>query len=125
MRDALVELLGKPISASSALVVPTAISPFSTGPQMAGRLIRGEVSTQLTELGWEGVGVLELTALPTVEQEVCPTVRAADARLCWVVHCLRLRQRRDGSGPPLQRRVMCWPRAPGWGSSVGVSWRVR
>lgn len=84
IRDALVELLGKPISKSSALVVPTAIYPFSTGPQMAGRLIRGEVSTPLTELGWASVGVLELTALSTVEQEVwAPTVRAADALLFW------------------------------------------
>ena len=78
IRDALVELLGKPISKSSALVVPTAIYPFSTGPQMAGRLIRGEVSTPLTELGWASVGVLELTALPSVEQEVwAPTVASS------------------------------------------------
>jgi dipeptidase E len=84
IRDALVELLGKPISECSALVVPTAIYPFSSGPQMAGRLIRGEVSTPLTELGWASVGVLELTALPSVEQEVwSTTVRAADALLFW------------------------------------------
>jgi dipeptidase E len=82
--DALVALLGTSISASSALVVPTAIYPFSTGPQMAGRLIRGEVSTPLTELGWASVGVLELTALPSVEREVwAPTVAAADALLFW------------------------------------------
>jgi len=84
IRDALVELLGKPISECSALVVPTAIYPFSTGPQMAGRLIRGEVSTPLTELGWASVGVLELTALSSVEEQIwVPTVRAADALLFW------------------------------------------
>lgn len=84
IRDALIELLGKPISASSALVVPTAIYPFSSGPEMAGRLIRGEVSTPLTELGWASVGVLELTALPSIDQEVwAATVRAADALLFW------------------------------------------
>jgi dipeptidase E len=84
IRDALVELLGKPISESSALVVPTAIYPFATGPQMAGRLIRGEVPTPLTDLGWASVGVLELTALPSVGREVwVPTVRAADALLFW------------------------------------------
>jgi len=84
IRDTLVELLGKPISESSALVVPTAIYPFSVGPQMAGRLIRGEVSTPLTELGWASVGVLELTALPSLDEAVwAPTVRAADALLFW------------------------------------------
>jgi dipeptidase E len=84
IRDALVDLLGQPISESTALVVPTAIYPFSVGPQMAGRLIRGEVTTPLTDLGWASVGVLELTALPSIEQEVwASTVRAADALLFW------------------------------------------
>jgi dipeptidase E len=84
IRDALVGLLGQPISESSALVVPTAIYPFSVGPQMAGRLIRGEVPTPLTDLGWASVGVLELTALPSIDQQVwAPTVRAADALLIW------------------------------------------
>lgn len=84
IRKALVDLLGKPISASTALVVPTGIYPFSVGPQMAGRLIRGEAPTPLTELGWASVGVLELTALPSVEREVwAPTVAAADALLFW------------------------------------------
>ena len=84
IRDALVELLGKPISESSALVVPTAIYPFSVGPEMAGRLIRGEVPTPLTELGWESVGVLELTALPSLDRDVwAATVAAADALLFW------------------------------------------
>lgn len=84
IREALVGLLGKPISEASALVVPTAIYPFSTGPEMAGRLIRGEVPTPLTELGWASVGVLELTALTSIGQEAwVPTVRAADALLFW------------------------------------------
>lgn len=51
---------------------------------MAGRLIRGEVTTPLPDLGWASVGVLELTALPSIKQEVwAPTVRAADALLFW------------------------------------------
>jgi dipeptidase E len=82
--DALVELLGKPIAESSALVVPTAILPFSSGPQMAARLIRGEVQTPLTDLGWRSLGVLELTALPSINRDVwIPTVQTADALLFW------------------------------------------
>ena len=82
--DALVGLLGQPISESIAFVVPTAIYPFSVGLEMAGRLIRGEGTTPLTDLGWASVGVLELTALPGIKQEVwVPTVEAADALLLW------------------------------------------
>jgi dipeptidase E len=82
--DALVGLLGKPIAESTALVVPTAIHPFSVGPQMAARLIRGEVRTPLTDLGWGSLGVLELTALPSVGRDVwVSTVQAADALLFW------------------------------------------
>jgi dipeptidase E len=82
--DALVELLGKPIAESTALVVPTAIYPFSVGPEMAARLIRGEVRTPLTDLGWGTLGVLELTALPSIDKDVwVPTVQSADALLFW------------------------------------------
>lgn len=82
--DALVGLLGKPVAASTALVVPTAIYPFPSGPEMAARLVRGEVRTPLTELGWGSLGVLELTALPSISTEVwVPTVQAADALLFW------------------------------------------
>jgi dipeptidase E len=84
IRAALVGLLGKPIEESTALVVPTAIHPFSVGPQMAARLIRGEVRTPLTDLGWGSLGVLELTALPSIDKDVwLPTVQAADALLFW------------------------------------------
>ena len=81
---ALAGLLGKPIAEATALVVPTAIHPFPSGPEMAARLIRGEVRTPLTDLGWASLGVLELTALPSIDKEVwTPTVRAADALLFW------------------------------------------
>lgn len=84
IREALVGLLGKPIEESTALVIPTGIYPFSVGPEMAARLIRGEVPGPLAELGWKSVGLLELTALASVDKEVWePTVRAADALLFW------------------------------------------
>jgi dipeptidase E len=84
IRNALLDLLGKPIGECTALVVPTAIRPFSVGPQMAARLVRGEVRTPLTELGWGTLGELELTALPSINRDVwVPTVQAADALLFW------------------------------------------
>jgi dipeptidase E len=84
IRNALEELLGKPIAESTALVVPTAILPFSVGAEMAARLIRGEVATPLTEIGWKTVGLLELTALPSIGKEAwIPAVQSADALLFW------------------------------------------
>lgn len=81
---ALVGLLGKPIEESTALVVPTAIHPFAGGPESAAQLIRGEVRTPLTDLGWGSLGVLELTALPSIDKDVwVPAVGAADALLFW------------------------------------------
>ena len=84
IRSALVELLGKPIAESTALVVPTAILPFTSGPALAAQLIRGEVRTPLTDLGWGSLGMLDLTALPSIDRDVwVPTVHEADALLFW------------------------------------------
>jgi len=84
IRNALVELLGKPIAESSALCIPTAIYPFSVGPFMAYRFISGTTTTPLTELGWKSLGVLELTALPSIKREnwVAP-VEETDALLVF------------------------------------------
>jgi dipeptidase E len=69
IHNALVELLGKPIAEASALCIPTAVYPFSVGPSMAYRFISGLGPSPLTELGWKSVGVLELTALPSIKRE--------------------------------------------------------
>jgi dipeptidase E len=66
--DALVSLLGKSIAESNALCVPTA-SYAMGGPGPAWRLIAGQADTPLCELGWRSLGVLELTALPSLDQE--------------------------------------------------------
>ena len=82
--DALVDLLGKPIAESSALFIPTAIYPFSGGAGMAYRAITGQAQNPLCELGWKSLGVLELTALPTIREENwVPAVRETDALLVW------------------------------------------
>lgn len=81
---ALVDLLGKPISDSRALCVPTGIYPFPGGPDMAAKLIRGLVRSPMCELGWKSLGLLELTALPTIDKEVWTTsVQDTDAILVW------------------------------------------
>ncbi|HKD98094.1 MAG TPA: Type 1 glutamine amidotransferase-like domain-containing protein [Micromonosporaceae bacterium] len=84
IHDALVELLGKPIAESDALLIPTAVYPFPGGPGMAYRAISGNGPAPLAELGWKSLGVLELTALPSIEEAAwVPTVRDADALLVW------------------------------------------
>jgi dipeptidase E len=82
--DALVGLLGKPIAECSALFVPTAIYPFSGGPGNAYRAITGSAASPLSDLGWKSLGVLELSALPSIDKDVwVATVEGADALLVW------------------------------------------
>ncbi|WP_201776044.1 Type 1 glutamine amidotransferase-like domain-containing protein [Devosia geojensis] len=82
--DALVDLLGKPIAQSNALFIPTAIYPFPGGAGMAWKAICGKGPNPLCQLGWKSLGVLELTALPSIREENwVPAVREADALLVW------------------------------------------
>ncbi len=78
---ALIELLGKPIAEARALCVPTGLYPFASGPAMAYRFIHGTGSNPLCGLGWKSLGVLELTALPSVAEAWVTGVREADALL--------------------------------------------
>lgn len=82
--DALVRLLGKPVAESSALIVPTGVYPFPGGGDMARRAISGDTDGPLSGLGWKSLGVLELTALPSIREESwIPTLRETDALLVW------------------------------------------
>ena len=84
IHDALADLLGKPIAECSALFVPTAIYPFPDGPYRAYQAISGTARSPLCELGWRSLGVLELTALPSMDREVwAAMVRESDALLVW------------------------------------------
>lgn len=85
IRGALVEMIGKPIEDCNALFIPTAQwgQPMCS-PQTAWMSTAGRSSGQqdLVELGWKSVGVLELTALPSVAPERWMTwVRDADVFL--------------------------------------------
>src|SRR5690348_4269499 len=83
IRDALVELVGKPIAESDALCIPTAGYGHPHGsPAGAWRFITGRAATPMCELGWKSLGVLELTALPSIgAARWVPWVRAADILL--------------------------------------------
>jgi dipeptidase E len=84
IREALADLLGKPIASSGALFIPTAIYPFPGGAGMAWRAMTGQGPSPLAELGWKSMGVLELSVLPSIEEEAwVPAVREADALLFW------------------------------------------
>ena len=83
IRDALDDLLGKPITESSALCIPTASYAMQGGPAFALNFIAGrEPETPMCELGWKSLGVLELTALPSIDEESwVPMVRETDVLL--------------------------------------------
>jgi dipeptidase E len=84
IHDSLVDLLGKPIAECDALCIPTASygHPMA-GPGRAWAFISGrEPRTPMCELGWKSLGVLELTALPSIEAERwVQWVREADVLL--------------------------------------------
>src|SRR5207247_3887784 len=82
--NALVDLLGKPIAESSALCIPTGVQPFAGGPSHVYRFISGSAPGPMCELGWKSLGVLELTALPSIKEEHwIPEVEETDALLVW------------------------------------------
>ncbi|MCK9793054.1 Type 1 glutamine amidotransferase-like domain-containing protein [Isoptericola sp. 4D.3] len=83
IRDALVGLLGRPVSACDALCIPTALYGHpAVGPGTNARDFITGRSDHMTGLGWRSVGVLELTALPSIDAERwVPKVREADVLL--------------------------------------------
>lgn len=84
IHNALVEMLGKPIEACAALCIPTAGYGHPQGsPQNAYRFVSGkEGRCPMSELGWKSLGILELTALPSLDHERWANwVQEADALL--------------------------------------------
>jgi len=84
IHSALVSLLDKPIAESSALCISTAsyAHPMA-GPGRAWHFYSGQESeTPMVELGWKSMGVLELTALPSLGKDLwVPWVQEADVLL--------------------------------------------
>ncbi|MEO7002449.1 MAG: Type 1 glutamine amidotransferase-like domain-containing protein [Ktedonobacterales bacterium] len=82
IHNALEELLGKPIVESSALFIPTALYAKPNGAVMTARVIRGEVGHPFCDVGWKSLGVLELAALPSIQEDAWgPVVQETDALL--------------------------------------------
>ena len=84
IHKALLDLLAKPIAECNALFIPTAIYPFPRGAYMAYQAINGQAKSPLIQLGWNSLGLLELTALPGIDKNVwVPLVSEADVLLVW------------------------------------------
>jgi dipeptidase E len=83
IHNTLVALLGKPIAECKALCIPTAMYALPFGGVLAGQFINGHpASTALCQLGWKSLGVLELSALPSVDKRFwIPMVHDADVLL--------------------------------------------
>ena len=97
IRNALVDLLGKPIAECNALCIPTAEwgHPWCT-PASAWRFVAGKTPAPMVELGWRSVGLLELTALSSIgEERWVPWVRDTDVFLvdggdaAYLLHWMR------------------------------------
>jgi dipeptidase E len=84
IHDALVDMLGKPIAECHALCIPTAQwgHPMCGPASVRGFIAAGTDFRYLSGLGWASLGVLELTALPTIGAERwVPWLREADVLL--------------------------------------------
>lgn len=71
IHNALINMLDKPIADSNALCIPTAMygHPW-VGPGVnTWEFISGKSENPMVDLGWKSVGVLELTALPSINKE--------------------------------------------------------
>jgi len=108
IHNALVDLIGKPIAESSALCIPTAAYGLPQGgPAATWRFIAGRAKTPMCELGWKSLGVLELTALPSIARDHwVPVLKETDVLLV-------------NGGDAL---YLChWMRLSGFGGSPGVT----
>ncbi len=112
IHNALVDLLGKPITGASALFVPTAIYAIAGGANISRKVICGSLGDPFCELGWKSLGILELTALPGIKQELwVPMLQETDALLVGGGDCQYLSYWMQQSGladllPSLLRKTV-------------------
>jgi len=79
---ALTDLLEKPVSEATALFIPTAIYGIRNGGDIVRRVITGALGDPFCDMGWKSLGLLELTALPSIKPELwIPLLENTDALL--------------------------------------------
>jgi dipeptidase E len=82
IRNALIELLGKPIEEASASFIPTAIYGVPNGGDIVRRVICGSLGDPFCDVGWKSLSLLELTALPSIKEDLwVPLLRNTDVLL--------------------------------------------
>lgn len=82
IHNALVNLLGKPVAEARGLFIPTAIYGIPNGGDIVRRVIGGSLGDPFCDMGWKSLGLLELTALPSIKQEMwVPLLEETDALL--------------------------------------------
>ena len=124
IHDALVDLLGKPIAESSALCIPTGVQPFPGGPSHVYGFLTGTVGGPMCALGWKSLGVLELTALPSIKKEHWSRLSRKSMR-CWSgegARCICATGCGNPGSPTSCRR--CGPRPCMWVRAAERWWRL-
>jgi dipeptidase E len=84
IHDAMLDLLGRQIADCTALCIPTAMygHPHAGPGESVWEFVAGRSEQPMVELGWRSVGLLELTALPSIDPgRWIPLVRNADVLL--------------------------------------------
>ncbi|MBW3111506.1 Type 1 glutamine amidotransferase-like domain-containing protein [Bacillus sp. MCCB 382] len=84
IQEALGTMLDKPIADSTALCIPTAMygHPWVGPGVRTWEFISGNSENPMVDLGWKSVGVLELTALPSINRDRwVPLVKETDVFL--------------------------------------------
>lgn len=96
IRGALVEMLGKPIEESTAIVIPTAQVPIVRGPFSVANLVRGVERAPLTSVGWAKLGVMELSTLVGFDKAIwleslsqADVILAAGGDALYLAHWMR------------------------------------
>jgi dipeptidase E len=112
IHNELVNLLGKPVAEASALFIPTALYALPDGFDKARRVMDGSLGDPFCQLGWKSLGTLELTALPSIKQELwVPMLQQTDALLVGGGDCQYLTYWMQQSGlaallPSLLRKTV-------------------
>lgn len=82
IHNGLTALLGKPVSEASALFIPTAIYGIRNGGDIVRRVICGQLGDPFCDMGWKSLGLLELTAMPSIKRELwLPLLEETDTLL--------------------------------------------